>query len=91
MRHPLVARIVAAYESQRQAIDLISPCNTPVTVKAYPCVPILCAGHVPRLAGGGEITIRLVEADEGQALNNEYRGKDYATNVYCLFLTTRNR
>ncbi|TXG97388.1 MAG: rRNA maturation RNase YbeY [Rhodocyclaceae bacterium] len=33
------------------------------------------------LVGGGEITIRLVDADEGQALNNEYRGKDYATNV----------
>ena len=33
------------------------------------------------LIGGGEITIRLVGADEGQALNNEYRGKDYATNV----------
>ena len=33
------------------------------------------------LVGGGEITIRLVDADEGQTLNNEYRGKDYATNV----------
>jgi len=33
------------------------------------------------LVGGGEIAIRLVEADEGQALNKEYRGKDYATNV----------
>ena len=33
------------------------------------------------LAGGGEITIRLVEPDEGRSLNNEYRGKDYATNV----------
>ena len=33
------------------------------------------------LVGGGEITIRLVEADEGQALNKDYRGKDYATNV----------
>ena len=33
------------------------------------------------LVGGGEVTIRLVDADEGQALNNEYRGKDYATNV----------
>ena len=33
------------------------------------------------LVGGGEITIRLVDADEGQELNNEYRGKDYATNV----------
>ena len=33
------------------------------------------------LVGGGEIAIRLVEADEGQALNKEYRGKGYATNV----------
>ncbi len=33
------------------------------------------------LVGGGEIAIRLVDADEGQALNKEYRGKDYATNV----------
>ena len=33
------------------------------------------------LAGGGQITIRLVDADEGRALNSEYRGKDYATNV----------
>ena len=33
------------------------------------------------LVGGGEITIRLVEAEEAQALNKEYRSKDYATNV----------
>ena len=33
------------------------------------------------LVGGGEVTIRLVDADEGQSLNKEYRGKDYATNV----------
>ena len=33
------------------------------------------------LVGGGEVTIRLVDADEGRMLNNEYRGKDYATNV----------
>ena len=28
-----------------------------------------------------EITVRIVDADEGQALNHQYRGKDYATNV----------
>jgi len=28
-----------------------------------------------------ELTIRFVAAEEGQALNREYRGKDYATNV----------
>jgi len=30
---------------------------------------------------GGQVTIRLVESAEGQELNREYRGKDYATNV----------
>ena len=29
----------------------------------------------------GEITVRIVGDDEGQALNRSYRGKDYATNV----------
>ena len=29
----------------------------------------------------GEITVRVVDADEGQRLNREFRGKDYATNV----------
>ncbi len=28
-----------------------------------------------------EITVRVVGADEGQRLNREFRGKDYATNV----------
>ena len=30
---------------------------------------------------GTELSIRLVDIDEGQALNRDYRGKDYATNV----------
>ena len=37
-----------------------------------------------RLARGrkrGEITLRLVDADEGQQLNRDFRGRDYATNV----------
>jgi probable rRNA maturation factor len=33
------------------------------------------------LAVPGEITVRIVGAEEGQALNREFRGKDYATNV----------
>ena len=28
-----------------------------------------------------EITVRVVDADEGRALNREFRAKDYATNV----------
>ena len=30
---------------------------------------------------GGQITVRFVDAEEGQGLNREFRGKDYATNV----------
>jgi probable rRNA maturation factor len=28
-----------------------------------------------------ELTVRFVDAEEGRALNRDYRGKDYATNV----------
>lgn len=33
------------------------------------------------LAAPAEITVRIVGADEGRALNRDFRGKDYATNV----------
>ncbi|MFL6635636.1 MAG: rRNA maturation RNase YbeY [Massilia sp.] len=33
------------------------------------------------LFGPAELAIRFVDAQEGQTLNREYRGKDYATNV----------
>ncbi|PMS21172.1 rRNA maturation RNase YbeY [Trinickia dabaoshanensis] len=33
------------------------------------------------LMADGELTVRLVDADEGRVLNRTYRGKDYATNV----------
>jgi len=33
------------------------------------------------LEAPAEITVRIVGADEGRALNRDYRGKDYATNV----------
>ena len=35
----------------------------------------------------GEITVRIVDAEEGQALNREYRHKDYATNVLTFDYT----
>ena len=47
--------------------------------------------HLPRhkvarwvraaLEGPGEITVRIVGSEEGQALNRDFRQKDYATNV----------
>ena len=33
------------------------------------------------LGAPAEITVRIVGAEEGRALNRDYRGKDYATNV----------
>ena len=34
-----------------------------------------------------EVTIRIVDEDEGRALNSQFRGKDYATNVLTFPLT----
>ena len=54
--------------------------------------------HLPRhrvarwiraaLAADGEITVRIVDADEGQTLNREFRQKDYATNVLTFDYAT---
>ncbi len=33
------------------------------------------------LEADAEITVRIVDAEEGRALNRDYRGRDYATNV----------
>ena len=33
------------------------------------------------LAAPAQMTVRLVDADEGRALNRDWRGRDYATNV----------
>ena len=34
-----------------------------------------------------ELTLRFVDAEEGQILNRDYRGKDYATNVLTFAYT----
>ena len=39
------------------------------------------------LARDAEITVRIVDAEEGQALNRGYRQKDYATNVLTFDYT----
>ena len=42
-------------------------------------------GHA--LQRPGEVTVRIVGEDEGRALNLQYRGKDYATNVLTFDYT----
>ncbi len=39
------------------------------------------------LASDAEITVRIVGSEEGQALNRDYRQKDYATNVLTFDYT----
>ena len=45
-----------------------------------------CIRHA--LEADAEITVRIVDAEEGQALNRDYRGKDYATNVLTFVYAT---
>lgn len=45
-----------------------------------------CIRHA--LDADAEITVRIVDAEEGQALNLDYRGKDYATNVLTFDYAT---
>lgn len=39
------------------------------------------------LESSAEITVRIVDAEEGQTLNRDYRQKDYATNVLTFDYT----
>jgi probable rRNA maturation factor len=39
------------------------------------------------LQSDAELTVRIVDAEEGQALNRDYRKKDYATNVLTFDYT----
>ncbi len=44
-----------------------------------------CIRHA--LDDDAEITVRIVDADEGRALNQQFRGRDYATNVLTFDYT----
>ena len=90
VRHPLVARIVEAYDAARAARRLSDAARRQLRLS----LQFADARHralLPRhrvarwvraaLAAPGEITVRIVGDDEGRALNRDYRGKDYATNV----------
>jgi probable rRNA maturation factor len=47
---------------------------------------VRCIRHA--LDADAEITVRIVDAEEGQALNRDYRQKDYATNVLTFDYAT---
>ncbi|MGL6291559.1 MAG: rRNA maturation RNase YbeY [Silanimonas sp.] len=51
--------------------------GVPAAVSVRRWVDAALAGH----RRGVELSVRYVGSDEGRALNRDYRGKDYATNV----------
>ncbi|MBA4266940.1 MAG: rRNA maturation factor, partial [Comamonadaceae bacterium] len=61
--------------------------NSPLHRAALPRHKVQrCIRHA--LERDAEITVRIVDAEEGQALNRDYRGKDYATNVLTFDYAT---
>ena len=48
---------------------------------------VVQAALLAALFAPAELTIRFVAAEEGRALNRDYRGKDYATNVLTFAYT----
>jgi phosphate starvation-inducible PhoH-like protein len=88
VRHPLVARIVDAYDAELTLSLQFSSVTKPDKHRAA-----LPRHRVKKwirhaLQTDGEITVRIVDAEEGQTLNREYRKKDYATNVLTFRLRT---
>lgn len=49
--------------------------------------PLLRRWVKEALLAPAQITLRFVNAEEGRALNRDYRGKDYATNVLTFAYT----
>lgn len=49
--------------------------------------PLLRRWAKAALFAPAQITLRFVDAEEGRALNQSYRGKDYATNVLTFAYT----
>jgi len=51
----------------------------------FPCSLVHWIRHA--LQADAEITVRIVDSEEGQALNRDFRKKDYATNVLTFDYT----
>ncbi|GAB2522459.1 rRNA maturation RNase YbeY [Lysobacter humi (ex Lee et al. 2017)] len=58
-----------AYATERRGVP------SPVSFRRW------VAAAVEGRSGPSEVSIRIVGEDEGRALNRQYRGRDYATNV----------
>jgi probable rRNA maturation factor len=68
-RRPVALDLAVAYAVPRTGL--------PAATSFRQWTAAVLQGKVKR----AELALRLVDADEGQALNRQYRGKDYPTNV----------
>ncbi len=87
VRHPLVQRIVEAYESDDNdalEVDVQLACDEPdIPSQADICNWVdIAVGQSSRAPDRNvEVAVRIVDADEIRALNKHYRKQDKATNV----------
>jgi probable rRNA maturation factor len=63
--------------SKRLNLSVQYVCNN----EGLPSRPSIRRWARAALVGGGQVTVRFVDSEEGRQLNADYRNKDYATNV----------
>ena len=96
VRHPLVARIVEAYDAAdakaadppprarrpaRPALRALAPVRRRAPSRRARRAPTSRAGSAPRSPCRPRSRCAIVDSDEGLVLNRDVRGQDHATNV----------
>ena len=61
--------------------ELRSRCSSPTRATAPAAAPKVARWIRAALESDAELAVRIVDAEEGRALNRDFRGRDYATNV----------
>ncbi len=67
--------------SQRNKVPALALTVQQASKRPVPVRATLRRWTLAALEGPVEVTLRFVDAREGRALNRDFRGKDYATNV----------
>ncbi|AUH52672.1 rRNA maturation RNase YbeY [Chromobacterium sp. ATCC 53434] len=79
-RNPLLARLAARLELSLDVRSDAAALPEPALIRRA------CQAALRRDVKQAQVSIIIVDAAEGRQLNNDYRGKDYATNVLSFAL-----
>ncbi|WP_434630664.1 rRNA maturation RNase YbeY [Chromobacterium sp. CV08] len=79
-RNPLLARLAARLELSLDVRSDAASLPEPALIRRA------CQAALRREVKQAQVSIVIVDAAEGRQLNNDYRGKDYATNVLSFAL-----